>query len=186
METMSSSFKASLKKRGVKLHAAIEIGDLEAIKSLIANGADVEETDQRYDTPLGLAIELNRADIVDILLNAGAFPELGSWTSPLEEASIKGNAEIVNMLLNAGADVNTRLEKNTTALISAAAYGRFEIVKILIAAGADVNAVDRKADFALSAAIYSGNKNLARYLFDKTSPKLQKIAMEDQPDRTNL
>lgn len=66
------------------LAKAIDLRNIEAIKLLIANGADVDTTTRRADNPLMLAILEEDREIVQLLLDLGANP----WY--LEPENIKG------------------------------------------------------------------------------------------------
>ena len=95
------------------LMQAAEAGDLQAVKTLLASGADVNAHDQRGWTPLMHA-----------------------------SMSLKANAEVVRTLMAAGADVNAKDRVGRTALIWAAwlaSDGRGK-VGVLLAAHADPNA----------------------------------------------
>lgn len=187
MKFISANELRKLESRKKKLHAAIENGDVEEIKALISDpNTDVEELDERFDRPLVLAADLKNVEIVRLLLDAGAHPELGSWTSPLGAACISGSLEIVELLIDAGVDVNMQLEAGTTAMISAARHGHLEIVKTLFNAGADVNIIDRDMEFALGGAMNNGHTEVVNFLVSKTSTELQAIANQDIRNHSHL
>ena len=48
------------------------IGNLEVAKLLLANGADIEQADEVYATPLYIAARHGHLEIVDLLLSNGA------------------------------------------------------------------------------------------------------------------
>jgi hypothetical protein len=70
-------------------------------KLLIDHGADINAIDEEYrSTPLGIAARWGRAEIVKLLLDAGADPARSgaAWSTPIEWAGKNGHAEIVKML----------------------------------------------------------------------------------------
>ena len=97
-------------------------------------------------TPLTMAIDGQKNEIVILLLKAGADPmtvDQGIW-SPLHSASHKGNAVIVRALLQHGADPNYgTLGEGTTPLMFAAMSGSAECVKLLLDKGANPDARER-------------------------------------------
>lgn len=101
------------------IHAA-EMGELEAARKAIADGADV-----------------NCIDPKDRI------------ATPIVHASNHGYLDIVKLLLQNGADPNARNLGSNTALMLAARFGHIEVVRALIASGADVNAQDTSGGTAL-------------------------------------
>lgn len=147
------------------VHAAVASGHLEQLKLLVGFGCDLNDrTAKRKLTPLILAIQSNRLDIVEYLLSNGVSVSVNihSLTSlPLVTAIRLGNEAIVKMLLsNPNVDVNGRDKSEmftvTTPLVTAIKYNRTRIARELIKHGAHVNMEDLPP---LSAAIHSGTFN---------------------------
>lgn len=97
---------------GNSIHAAVIAGDVEAVKSIIASGADLNEKE----------------------------PAGGS--SPLMTACVFGKTEIAKVLIDAGADLNVTNNDGSTALHTAAFFCRTEIVKALLNKGIDTSVVN--------------------------------------------
>ena len=79
------------------------------------------------------------------LLVAGVFILAGgrpSTASSLIEAASMGGTEKVQTLLTQGADVNSKDNDGSTALIGAVKYCHIDIVQLLLEKGADVHATD--------------------------------------------
>ncbi len=122
-------------------------GDLEAVRTLLQQGADVNVPQGDGMTALHWAADLGDAEMTAMLIKAGASVDaetrIGAYT-PLLIASQGGRGAIVVALLDAGA--NARAEKagtGTTALHYAAAAGSVESIDALLDHGADVNAQER-------------------------------------------
>jgi ankyrin repeat protein len=127
------------------LHDAAEAGDLEAVRALIAAGADLDATTRlgAY-TPLHLAAAAGQAATAIALIEAGAdvhaATESGAAVA-LHFAAAAGSTDIVAALLATGADVDAReTHRGQTPLIFAVARDRVPVVRQLIEAGADLEA----------------------------------------------
>jgi ankyrin repeat protein len=128
------------------LFNAANNGQVGPVKRLLAAGANVELADIEGFTPLYLASYEGYAEVVRLLLAAGAKTDTrngkGDW-SPLQTAAEQGHADVVRELVAAGADVNQRSKRGSTPVYFAAKSGKKaadDIIKMLAVAGADVNA----------------------------------------------
>ena len=120
-------------------------GDVEAVRSLLADGTDVNTAQGDGMTALHWAAERGHAAVADLLLSAGATVEattrVGSYT-PLHLASRGGHGAIASALLEAGADPHTTTTSSgVTALhLAARAVDGAEAVMALLKRGAEVDA----------------------------------------------
>ena len=92
--------------KAMTLYEAAEQGQIEVVKRLIANGANVNEAEKEFGiTPLMSAAFKNRVEIVEILLANGADPNAKTTNgkSVLHFAVGGGNEMIVQTLINHGA-----------------------------------------------------------------------------------
>jgi len=96
-----------------RLKLAIETQNINDLLNLITNGVNVN--DGKGLTPVELASGLGFAEIVRILLDAGASPNRG-FQYPLDIAVTEGYLNVVWELINAGADVNVALEDNDSMI----------------------------------------------------------------------
>ncbi|HEV3214863.1 MAG TPA: ankyrin repeat domain-containing protein [Vicinamibacterales bacterium] len=162
------------------LHAAVLMGDLEVVKSLLAHGA---KPDMRLTKP-----EPIRRGGQDVSL-----PVAYLGYTPLLLAAKFADAEMERALLGAGADPAIPSKSGTTPLMAAAglgsggatrrgvnvlsAYGRlssadeekdtFDAVKALLDNGADPNAADPAGNTALFGAVAKGFNTVVQLLVDK-------------------
>jgi uncharacterized protein len=91
------------------LHSAAEAGDLDALKALIAGGADPDEFNEVGDTPLIVAALAGRTEVTKVLISAGADVNRGDeaeFRSPLMLAAGAGHVGVVKLLLESGAIAN--------------------------------------------------------------------------------
>lgn len=123
-------------------------GDLNVVRRLLQNGADVNAAHGDGMTALHWAAERGDDAMSEMLIYAGAnvtaVTRIGQYT-PLHVASKNGNAPVVQMLIEAGADVAARTTNSgVIALHLAATSGNAEAIVTLIEHGSDVNARERE------------------------------------------
>lgn len=117
---------------------AVRRGDVEAVRRMLRDGADVNARDKHGQTGLMIAAHQGRRELVRTLLGAGAAPDHTAkyGLSAVMLAVINGDAEIVRMLADAGADLTIRGSgapgfAGKTACDLAEAQGRVDLTAIL-------------------------------------------------------
>jgi len=146
---------------------AAAFGSADAVRSLVASGADVRAASPAGVTALHWAV----TDIAKtrMLLDAGAdvnaVSQLGR-TPLLVAAAAHESRDVVRLLLSKGASVNTSDTIGITALIAAANADNFDVATMLLAHGADVHAKARSGEpsTALMNAAANGNARLVEAL----------------------
>lgn len=123
-----------LKDAGAKdsFYQAIKRNDIEGVKELIKEGADVNERDEHYRAPLDYASYPDYKEIAEVLKAAGAKGSLHS-------AIIRNDLESVQELIREGVDVNERHLGDIPLRTASHEHKSIEIAKVLIAAGAKDN-----------------------------------------------
>lgn len=148
----------------------------DAAALFIKAGANTNIVDSSAHPPLYIAIQYNKYDIVDLLLerdvDINAPSKFGE--TPLMALAMQGKLDHVAKLVNLGAVVDAQTpETKMTALSYAAAHGHTEIMKLLIDAHADPNTRDHEDSTLLHHAAKSGKAEAIKYLlarnFDKHS-----------------
>jgi ankyrin repeat protein len=120
-------------------------GNTAAVIAALRHQADVNAAQGDGMTALHWAASRNNADLVEVLLHAGAnvkaATRIGGYT-PLILAAQNGSAAVIQPLIKAGADVNVRTANGTSPLMFAAASGDVDAVNALLENGAEVNATE--------------------------------------------
>ena len=121
-------------------------GDAEAVRDLLARGADVQTARPDGMTALHWAALRSDGEMAGMLLYAGANLEattrIGRHT-PLHVAARSGRAPVVRALLEAGADPRAESASGATPLHLAAQAGSAAAAAALVDHGADVDARER-------------------------------------------
>jgi cytohesin len=129
------------------LHLAAYFGEMDRVRSLLNEGADINQKDIAQYTPLHCAVLGDNREIVQLLIDRGADIEARSCgnETPLFCACSWGYLEIVKLLIGEGAELSARSghrgEKwyKLTPLHLAALMGRANVVQYLLAQGADIH-----------------------------------------------
>ena len=120
-------------------------GDAEAVRALLADGADVNAAHGDGMTALHWAALNGNAEIARLLIGAGAVLEAGTRLgahTPLHVAARAGHGEIVEILAGAGADAAALTETGAAPLHFAAAAGDVRAVTAVLEHGAPVDALE--------------------------------------------
>lgn len=127
------------KNKDKALCEAATNGDAAEARKLIDAGAQ-PHPDGLNGSAFLKAIVNKRADVVEVMLEAGADPSItgdNGWT-PLIYAANKDSLEIVKLLVDAGADVShANMNHRDTALHWAIHHENDEMARLLVDAGAD-------------------------------------------------
>ncbi|WP_264338448.1 ankyrin repeat domain-containing protein [Wolbachia endosymbiont (group A) of Cheilosia soror] len=156
----------TLLENTAKLLEAAREGNIEEVKSLISEGANVHAQDRFGNAPLHWAAGNDNTGAINALLAAGAHVNKeNDWGyTPLYLAATYSCKEGVEVLLRANADVNKEGKLfGYTPLHSAAKKDSKEVVEVLLNNGANVNAVNRNGETPLNLAT---NEEIRTLLID--------------------
>lgn len=134
----------------------------DSIRTLLDNGASVNQCDSSGRTLLANAAYSGNLDVVNLLISRRANMELedSHGQTALTLAARQGHTKVVNCLIGCEADINHTDHDGWTALRSAAWGGHSEVVSALLYAGAKVDCADADSRTALRAAAWGGHEDI--------------------------
>jgi hypothetical protein len=155
----------------LSLYNAADRGDTKKVKSILESRLSIGGKLPFLGEALQAASHGGSEEIVRILLDAGASPNVEgrAYGNPLQAAAATSSksASIVRMLLDAGADVNAKGGLYGSALQAASYSGSTPVVRMLLDAGADVNFTGGIYHTALQAAAAEGRIEIVKLLLNK-------------------
>ena len=137
-----------------QIHYAAKSGSVDQVKRLIAEGAEVDEKDDKGATPLIIAAYSGQREVAAFLISQGAdiHAKDSKDTRALHASAIGGHKDVAELLLAEGVDVDATDAEGSTPLGWAAYFGYRDVAVLLLSRGADVNARDNRGSTPLHAA----------------------------------
>ena len=169
------------------LTSAASSGDIERMRALIDEGADLDRFDWLGQTALHMAAKFQQTEAAKVLLYRGAnccIANADFQETPLHLAAKTGSLEIIQMLIDSGANVNAQISKDIipggTPLLYAALYdgSSFATAKLLMEHNADVRQTNSFGQTALHLYIEQMNLRAVVALISRfgTDPNLRNEA----------
>ena len=170
------------------LIAAVIGGNIEVVKYLIRNGANLNLKDDTktadyknlslYGTPLIHAVTSGKMHIAKFLADTGANLNIktNSGYSALMLAIILNKFDIARYLIDKGADVNDQDANGYSVLMQAGIQVKFDLVKLLIEKGANVNLPNSKGKNILD--VLEVQAGIQKQFNDNDVYKMTKLLMK--------
>ncbi|HVG72742.1 MAG TPA: ankyrin repeat domain-containing protein [Vicinamibacterales bacterium] len=170
------------------LTKAVKSENLQSVRTLIKQGADVNVKAGDGSTPLLQAVDYGNLEIARALVGAKARVDIANdfGVTPLLHAARTGNAQMVDLLLRAGASPSLAHPEGETPLMAAAGSGSVAAVRALLARGANVNATDKfQTATALMWAAAEGHIEVAGLLLEAGADPNKQAAITSLTQRKN-
>ena len=148
------------------IHIAAKCQDIRSLKSLLDNGADINDRTLQGNTALHLAAENGCFRVCDFLLKRKVdFDALSGDGMTALHIAIKANKVLIcGQLLDSRADVDLQTKDGLTALHIAARTGNEWVCNALLERAADINAKTKEGLTALHIAAATGNREICLLL----------------------
>jgi ankyrin repeat protein len=150
-------------------------GDVQKVKELVSNGADVNLTSLNGMNMLILSLEYDHGEIAKYLISKGAHIDPADTPlTPLEAALETGDIEVIEYFLSNGVNVNRRGKNENSYPIHRVVtnWDDYGLYKRFIECGADITLVDGNGDTPLDIYNFHDNDNnqeIKRLLTPKTA-----------------
>ncbi len=154
---------------------SISAGDLEKVKELLADGADINTTNGKGYSPLMIAALQGNEVVFLELLKRGADPLIvGRAGATVRKIAVMKKEDGLIRLLDAferfrESDPNDIYEQGWPVIVYKASLGDLDSIKVLLMLKADINAVNPAGWSTLMVAIRNGQTEVARFLIEKGS-----------------
>lgn len=149
IKNLDGNINQEVSKRRSLIHLAAQYCDVDIVKSLVENGAEINIKDGKGRTALHYAAKWSKPEIIKYLVSKGADinEKTISSATPLMYATSQGNFDTVKTIIDLGAEINVQDNKGNTALHWAAAgqqppEEKKRIIQLLIDKGADTSVVN--------------------------------------------
>jgi len=144
-------------------------GNLEIMKYLLSQGADINTIDRENSNLMHNAAANGHLEVVKYLIDqsfdVNAADDNGN--TALLFASDRNNIELVRYLLDQGADVHAESSNGTTVILNAAFSGNNEMIQLFQDKGLSINHANQWGVTPLMYASLVGNMDIVEYLLEQ-------------------
>lgn len=127
------------------LHAAASVNNLEGIKILVSDGANINAVEMHKQTALHWAASQGSITLIHLLASLGATIDATdeAHETPLHKAAQRGHLEAVSALIALGANINHLSEKRQNPYFDACLNGQMPVAQYLRDLGAHTETSNR-------------------------------------------
>ncbi|KAF7546869.1 hypothetical protein G7Z17_g8120 [Cylindrodendrum hubeiense] len=155
---------------GTALQEACVVGDVDVARILLKRDANPDLGSGDFTNPLTAATSQGYSELVKLLLEAGANPNVSGGSdgsTPLINAAMALPSESLDLLIRHRAVVDQKDPDGDTALIISALVDDHDCVKLLLDRGADTNLGGKHYGSALHAAASNGSTATCQLLLER-------------------
>ncbi len=155
-----------MRKNMSALLKAVKDGDLQLVKSLLAEGVSLSEVSESSSSPLHAACERGDTTIINLLKVHGANPDVkdGRGETPLHKVIKTRNLKAFLAIVSMNPNLNAKDHYGNTPIHLTVLEGQFEMLEILIKKNVKVNLVNENHETALEMAEKYGDAKTAQLL----------------------
>jgi hypothetical protein len=150
-----SEMPKKCEQQRTQLIRAVESGDLDWVRRLLARGLPVDATEELGMTALMAACRFGQVEVARFLVAHGAsiHAENCLGETPLSAAAWRGHVEVGRLLAERGARIDHQWHRGFTALMAAARSTHAGMVDLLLELGADASLENEDGETALTLAL---------------------------------
>ena len=168
-------------KKNKSFFMAVRMGDIEQVKKLISQGADVNAKDERGRAPLWIAVEAHNMELLELLIAKGADvnAEDESGQTVVDRCILEDWAPrkyVVELLVSKGAGISTLQPIHLAAYL-----GNFDKIKAYVDTDNDVNARSKGGHCPLHTAAVGGQREIIEFLVAKGADINSRDKVGDTP-----
>jgi ankyrin repeat protein len=167
LKNKAFEINSQLKDGRTPLFFSAANGNIDAVKFLVENGANLEIAE--YDmgnTPLMAAISINHMEMCLYLISKGAniHAKNKNGDTPIHFATILGNYSMLKLLHRLGCDINEKNNEGNSCILYAVGNNFIECFKYLIDLEIDLDVIDCDNKHLFDLMINNKNKLMMSYL----------------------
>src|ERR1043165_3032263 len=165
-QRLKADKRSDINKKKYSLHWLSIYGKTEEIKSLLEQGADVEEADNEGFRPLHWVSIYGKIEVAKILLKQGANIKAtdSEGCTSLHLASLNDQIEVAKLLLKQGADIKATDNEKCTSLHLASLNGQIKVAELPLKQSPDIKPTTDEGYTPLHLACMNGQTKAAELL----------------------
>lgn len=156
--------------KAIQLQEAANNGEIESVKKLLNEGAEIDSKNIFGETSLHIAARMGHDRVIDVLLEKAA--KVNSINNSGETAlhivaQTNHVSSLERLLTTPEIDVHSKDREGNTALHLAAQVGNQDVMDKLLQAGINIESANNQGETPLFSAAYAANTSAVEFLLNK-------------------